>query len=39
MKEYKCLKNMMIHQTDRNEWLLISLFQQGLRENLVWFLS
>ena len=33
-----CLKN-DIHQTERNEWLLLSVFQQGLQEKLSWFLS
>ena len=37
-KEYRCLKN-VIHQIDRNEWLLLSAFQKGLRQNLSWFLS
>ena len=32
------MKN-VIHQIDRNEWLLLSAFQQGLRQNLSWFLS
>ena len=30
IKENRCLKN-VIHQIDRNEWLLLSTFQQGLR--------
>ena len=34
----RCLKN-VIHQICRNEWLLLSAFQQGLRLNLSWFLS
>ena len=29
----RCLKN-VIHQIDRNEWLLLSAFQHGLRQNL-----
>ena len=29
IKEYRCLKN-VIHQIDSNEWLLLSVFQQGL---------
>ena len=36
IKEYRSLKN-AIHQLERNEWLLLSAFQQGLRKN--WFLS
>ena len=35
IKDYRCLKN-VIHQIDRNEWLLLSAFQQGLRQNLSW---
>ena len=38
IKEYRCLKN-VIHQKERNEWLLLPEFQQGLRQNLSWFLS
>ena len=38
VKEYRCFKN-VIHETDRNEWLLILTFQLGLRQNLSWFLS
>ena len=38
IKEYRCLKN-VIHQIDINERLLLSAFQQGLRQNLSWFLS
>ena len=34
IKEYRCLKN-VIHQLERNEWLLLSAFQQGLRQKLV----
>ena len=37
-KEYRCLIN-VIDQIDRHEWLLLSEFQQGLRQNLSWFLS
>ena len=29
----------VIHQIDRNEWLLLSAFQEGLRQILGWFLS
>ena len=38
IKEYRCLKY-VIHQIDRNEWLLVSAFQQDLRQNLSGFLS
>ena len=38
IKEYRCLKN-VVHEIDRNEWLLLSAFQQGLRQNQSWFLS
>ena len=38
IKEYKYLKN-VIHQIDRNDWLLVSAFQQGLQQHLRWFLS
>ena len=38
IKESRCLKN-VIHQISRNEWLLLSAFLQGLRQNLIWFLS
>ena len=34
IKEHRCLKN-AIHQLERNEWLLFSAFQQGLRQKLV----
>ena len=37
IKEHS-LKN-VIHEVDRNEWLLLSAFQQGLRQKLSWFLS
>ena len=37
IKECRCLKN-VIHQIDRNEWLLLSAFQQGLLQNLSWLL-
>ena len=37
IKEYRCLKN-VIHQLERNEWLLLSAFQQGLRQKLVFVL-
>ena len=33
IKEYRCLKN-VIHQIDRNEWLLLSAFQKSLRQNI-----
>ena len=33
IKEYRCLKN-VIHQKDINEWLLLSAFQQDLRQTL-----
>ena len=29
----------VVHQIDRNEWLLLLTFQHGLRQNLRWFLS
>ena len=35
-KEYRCLKN-VIHQLEKNGWLLLSAFQQGLWQN--WLLS
>ena len=38
IKEYRCLKN-VIHQLERNEWLLLSAFQQGLRQKLVFVLT
>ena len=38
IKEYKCLKN-VIHQLERNEWLLFSAFQQGLQQILVFVLT
>ena len=38
IKEYRCLKN-AIHQLERNEWLLLSAFQQGLRQQLVLLLT
>ena len=34
IKECRCLKN-AIHQLERNEWLLLSAFQQGLGQKLV----
>ena len=34
IKEYRCLKN-VIHQLEINKWLLLSAFQQGLRQKLV----
>ena len=37
-QEYRCLKN-AIHQLERNEWLLLSAFQQGLRQKLVFVLT
>ena len=33
IKNYRCLKN-LIHQIDINQWLLLSAFQQGLRQHL-----
>ena len=38
IKEYRCLKN-AIHQLERNEWLLLLAFQQGLRQKLVFILT
>ena len=38
IKEYICLKN-VIHQLERNEWLLLSAFQQGLQQELVFVLT
>ena len=38
IKEYRCLKN-EIHQLERNEWLLLSPFQQGLWQKLVFVLT
>ena len=38
IKEYIYLKN-AIHQLERNEWLLLSAFQQGLRQQLVLLLT
>ena len=38
IKEYRSLKN-AIHQLERNEWLLLSAFQQGLRQKLVFVLT
>ena len=38
IKEYRCLKN-VIRQLERNEWLLLSAFQQGLRQKLVFVLT
>ena len=38
IKEYRCLKN-AINQLERNEWLFLSAFQQGLQQKLSWFLS
>ena len=38
IKEYGYLKN-VIHQLERNEWLLLSPFQQGLRQKLVFVLT
>ena len=29
----------MIHQLERNEWLLLSAFQQGLQQKLVFVLT
>ena len=37
IKEHRCLKNAN-HQFERNEWLLLSAFQQGLRQKLVFVL-
>ena len=37
IKEYRCLKN-AIHQLEINEWLLLSAFQQGLQQKLVFVL-
>ena len=34
IKEYRCLKN-VIHQLERTEWLLLSAFQQGLQQKLL----
>ena len=33
IKEYRCLKN-VIHQLERNKWLLLSAFQQGFWQKL-----
>ena len=38
IKEYRYLKN-VIHQLERNEWLLLSAFQQGLQQKLVFVLT
>ena len=38
IKEYICLKN-VIHQLERNKWLLLSAFQQGLQQKLVFPLT
>ena len=38
IKEYRCLKN-AIHQLERNEWLLLSAFQQGLLQKLIFVLK
>ena len=38
IKECRCLKN-AIHQLERNEWLLLSAFQQGLQQKLVFVLT
>ena len=38
IKEYRYLKN-AIHQLERNEWLLLSAFQQGLQQKLVFVLT
>ena len=38
IKEYRYLKN-AIHQLERNEWLLLSAFQQSLRQKLVLVLT
>ena len=38
IKEYRCLKN-VIHQLERNKWLLLSAFQQGLQQKLVFVLT
>ena len=32
--QYKDVCTDAIHQIDRNEWLLLTTFQQGLRQNL-----
>ena len=33
IKEYRCLK-IVIHQIDGSVWLVLSAFQEGLRQNL-----
>ena len=38
IKEDRCLKN-VIHQLERNEWLLLSAFQQVLQQKLVFILT
>ena len=38
IKECRCLKNAN-HQLERNEWLLISAFQQGLQQKIVFVLT
>ena len=38
IKEGRCLKNAN-HQLERNEWLLLSGFQQGLQQKLVFVLT
>ena len=38
IKEYRCLKN-AINQLERNEWLFLSAFQQGLQQKLVFVLT
>ena len=38
IKECTCLKNVN-HQLERNEWLLLSAFQQGLQQKLVFVLT
>ena len=37
-KEYRCLKN-VIYQIERNEWLLFSALQHGLRPKFELFLT
>ena len=36
--QLRCLKN-VIHQLERNEWLLLSAFQQGLRQEFIFVLT
>ena len=38
IREYRCLKN-VIHQLERNKWLLLSAFQQGFQQKLSRYLS